>query len=201
MHTSKTIEFWYEFASTYSYLSALRIEDLAQKSGVTVRWRPFLLGPIFREQGWSDSPFNLYPAKGRYMWRDLERRAKKYGLGFLKPTHFPRNGLLASRIALLGSDAGWGAEFSRRVYLANFSEDQEIAEPDVLRIILKDIVRDPQEVLELAQGEELKKKLRIQTEHAQSLGIFGAPSFIANGELFWGDDRLEDALEYSMAKN
>ena len=66
------VEFWFEFASTYSYPAALRIESLAQSQGVPV-WKPFLLGPVFRSQGWSDSPFNLFPAKGRYMCRDLER--------------------------------------------------------------------------------------------------------------------------------
>ena len=65
------LEFWYEFASTYSYPAAMGIEALAETAGVEVVWRPFLLGPIFGEQGWNDSPFNIYPAKGRYMWRDM----------------------------------------------------------------------------------------------------------------------------------
>src|ERR1041385_7871678 len=68
-----TVEFWYEFASTYSYPAAMRIARKAREADVTVRWRPFLLGPIFGAQGWNDSPFNIYPAKGRNMWRDLER--------------------------------------------------------------------------------------------------------------------------------
>lgn len=71
------LEFWFEFASTYSYLAASRIEEVAAGSGVRLRWRPFLLGPIFASQGWGDSPFNLYPLKGRYMWRDMERLCEK----------------------------------------------------------------------------------------------------------------------------
>ena len=74
-----TIDFWFEFASTYSYLSAMRIEKEATDLAVTIRWRPFLLGPIFAAQEWSTSPFNIYKAKGQNMWRDLERRCEIYG--------------------------------------------------------------------------------------------------------------------------
>src|SRR5215211_1440614 len=90
------LQIWFEFASTYSYLSVARIENEAAVTGVPVRWEPFLLGPIFTEQGWEDSPFNVYPAKGRYMWRDLERLCDKYGIQFAKPSRFPRNGFLYS---------------------------------------------------------------------------------------------------------
>lgn len=90
------LQFWFDFASTYSYLSVARIEDEATLAGVLVRWEPFLLGPICAEQGWDDSPFNVFPAKGRYMWRDLERLCDKYGIAFAKPSRFPRNGLLAA---------------------------------------------------------------------------------------------------------
>ena len=78
-----TLDFWFEFASTYSYPAAMRIADAAAARGVTVRWRPFLLGPIFKAQGWDNSPFNLYPAKGRYMWRDLERVCDALALPFI----------------------------------------------------------------------------------------------------------------------
>jgi 2-hydroxychromene-2-carboxylate isomerase len=97
---ASALEFWFEFGSTYSYLSAVRIEDA---EGVQVSWRPFLLGPIFEEQGWNDSPFNVYPAKGRYMWRDMERLCTKYGIPFARPSRFPRDGLLAARVACLAS--------------------------------------------------------------------------------------------------
>ena len=76
------IDFWFEFGSTYSYPAAMRVEELAGQAGVGVNWRPFLLGAIFREQGLSDSPFNLYPAKGRYMWHDLERTCRALGIPF-----------------------------------------------------------------------------------------------------------------------
>src|SRR5688572_10357256 len=99
------MEFWFEFASTYSYPAAMRVEKLASESGAPLVWRPFLLGPIFAQQGWDTSPFNIYMAKGNYMWRDLERTCEELGLAFRKPTVFPRNGLLAARIACAFSEA------------------------------------------------------------------------------------------------
>ena len=90
-------EFWYEFASTYSYPAALRVGALAEARGVSLAWRPFLLGPIFAAQGWRDSPFNIYPAKGRYMWRDVERTCEAMGVPFKRPSPFPQSSLLAAR--------------------------------------------------------------------------------------------------------
>ncbi len=93
------LEFWFEFASTYSYPAAERVVAAAVEAGAVLRWMPFLLGPIFAAQGWKDSPFNLYPAKGAYMWRDLERLCAAQGLPFQRPSVFPRGGLLAARVA------------------------------------------------------------------------------------------------------
>src|SRR5688500_3568936 len=105
------LQFWFEFASTYSYPAAMRIEALASAAGVEVEYRPFLLGPIFASQGWIDSPFNIYPAKGRYMWRDLERICAARGLPLRRPTQFPRGSVLAARVALIGAGEGWGGAF------------------------------------------------------------------------------------------
>ena len=107
MKPNRTIEFWFEFGSTYSYPAAMRIESLALKHNVDVEWRAFLLGPLFKEFGWEDSPFNLYPAKGRYMWQDMKRVCGAYGIPFNRPSKFPRNGVLASRIACRFSDEPW----------------------------------------------------------------------------------------------
>jgi 2-hydroxychromene-2-carboxylate isomerase len=97
------LDFWFDFASTYSYPAAMRIRPLAVQAGVEVRFRPFLLGPIFKAQGWTTSPFNLYPEKGRHMWRDLERLCEEMGLPFRRPDPFPQNSLLAARTAWPGS--------------------------------------------------------------------------------------------------
>jgi 2-hydroxychromene-2-carboxylate isomerase len=191
------VEFWFEFASTYSYLSVMRIERAAEAAGVDIEWKPFLLGPVFLALGWNDSPFNIYPPKGRYMWRDLERLAEKEGLPFRRPSRFPRNGLLAARVALVGVEEGWVAAFARAVMMANFAEDREIGEEAVIVEILGTLGLPGAEVITRAQADANKLALRCQTERAAELGLFGAPSFRVGEELFWGNDRLEDALAWA----
>ena len=197
--TATMIEFWFDFASTYSYPAAMRVEEIARRDGCTVEWRPFLLGPIFGSQGWTDSPFNIYPVKGRYMWRDLERLCARLGLPFRKPSQFPRNGLLAARIACVSEEKEWIPRFARKVYAANFAEDLDIAEPAVLLKCLSGLVDDPPAVLASASSDNAKSRLRRNTERAIELGIFGAPTFVVGDELFWGNDRLEAALEWRRA--
>ena len=191
------IDFFYEFASTYSYIAAMRIAPLAQAAGVTVRWRPFLLGPIFKAQGWDTSPFNLYPAKGRYMVRDCEREAAANGLTFRLPEPFPQNTLLAARVAAVGLEDGWGEEFSRNVYRAQFAESHQVGDPQVIGEIVNALGQDGAAALARAGSDDIKGKLRRNTAEAERHGIFGAPSFIARGELFWGNDRLEQALRHA----
>lgn len=191
---TRRIEFWYEFASTYSYLSAARIEKVAEAVQLEVVWRPFLLGPIFKRQGWNDSPFNLYPAKGAYMWRDIERLAEGYQLPFQRPSQFPANGLAAARVALLAESEGWCADWSRAVFHAGFVLDQDISSPAVLSGILEALEQEPGPVLGRAESDENKAGLRQQTERGMALGIFGAPSFVVDDELYWGNDRLGDAV-------
>jgi 2-hydroxychromene-2-carboxylate isomerase len=191
------LDFFYEFASTYSYVTAMRIAPLAKAAGIAVRWRPFLLGPIFKAQGWDTSPFNLYPAKGRYMVRDCERQCAALGLAFRLPEPFPQSTLMASRVALVALAEGWGEDFSRAVYRAEFAEGRNIGEPPVIGTIVESLGHDSAAVFARAQSDEIKGKLRAETEEAQRLGIFGAPSFIAAGELFWGNDRLEQALDFA----
>ena len=196
--TTAPLEFWFEFASSYSHPAAMRIEAAARDAGVPIAWKPFLLGPVFATQGWNDSPFNIYPAKGRYMWRDLERVCAKHAIGLRRPSRFPRNGLLAARVALLGATAAWGPDFVRGVYRANFVDDREIAEPEVVAGVLAEVGVDARPLLDAAHAPANKDALRRQTEHAMELGIFGAPTFVSRGELFWGNDRLEQALEWAV---
>ena len=192
------IDFWFDFASTYSYPATARIGALANAAGVSVRFRPFLLGPIFKAQGWDNSPFNIYEAKGRYMWRDLERLCAGYGLAFCKPAAFPQAGLLAARVALVGLKDGWGESFISQVFRAQFAEGRLINDPAVIRDLLSGLPCNPRQVFDQAQSDEIKSLLRAETEEAQRLGIFGAPSFVtADGELFWGNDRLEAALTWA----
>ena len=155
---------------------------------------PFLLGPIFAVQGWRDSPFDLYPAGGRYMWRELERLSAQEGLGWRRPRGFPRNRLLAARAALLGETEGWGIAFSKAVFAANFAGDREIAAPEVLGGLLRALGLDSEDILARAQSPANKEALRQRNAAAERLGIFGAPTFQVEEEIFWGHDRLDQAL-------
>lgn len=193
------LDFWYEFASTYSYLAAMRIEREAERFGVEIRWRPFLLGPVFASQGWQTSPFNLFPAKGEYMWRDLARHADALGLKIRRPDPFPQNGLLAARLALVGHDEGWGVAFSKALYLAEFVESKQIADLDFTARLLTALGHDPVDKIARAQSDDNKTRLRAETDEAIRLGIFGAPTFVtSDGELFWGNDRLTEALQWAL---
>lgn len=200
MPSARRLEFFYEFASTYSYLSAIRIAELGALAGVEIVWRPFLLGPIFASQGWTTSPFNLYPAKGRYMVRDIERIAAGRGRAFVMPHTFPANGLAAARLAICGEDAGWIGDFTRRVYEAQFEQRADISDVNVLSDILTSMNLDADTTLEQSRSAAIKDRLRAQSQRAVNLGLFGAPSFVTpGGELFWGDDRLEQALAFAAA--
>src|ERR1700722_2432329 len=201
--TVPALDFWFEFASTYSYPAAMRIDALARKARVEVRFRPFLLGPIFKAQGWVTSPFNLFPAKGRHMWRAIERICAELKLPFRRPDPFPQASLLAARVALVGLGGGrgrdsWGRDFCLAVYRAEFADGLRIDEPKTIRAILSDLKVDPDKAIATAQTDDIKDKLRSQTAEAQRLEIFGAPTFTTpDGELFWGNDRLETAIAWA----
>ena len=192
-----TFDFWCELASTYTYLSVCRIEELASRAGAEVRWRPFSLHPIFRASGWQTSPFEIYADKGRYMWRDMEREAGRLGIAFRKPSAFPRNSVPAAKVALLGVERGWGARFIQRAMRANFAEDRDIASAEVLDAILGELGLDGPAIRAESTSDAHGSALRRSTEEAIRLRIFGAPTFMVADEMFWGNDRLEQALEWA----
>jgi 2-hydroxychromene-2-carboxylate isomerase len=195
----KTLEFWYEFASTYSYLAAMRVDAVAAGYGIEILWRPFLLGPIFKAQGMNSSPFNIFPRKGAYMWRDMERQAKRHGLPFRRPVPFPQHSLMATRLGLVCESLGLVEEYSRAVFRAEFAGGARIDDEATLRRILSDLGVPVEQAMERAASADIKWRLRERTEQADRVGIFGAPTFITRvGELFWGDDRLEQAMNWAM---
>jgi 2-hydroxychromene-2-carboxylate isomerase len=192
-------EFWYEFASSYSYPAALRIGALADERSVSLSWRPFLLGPIFAAQGWRDSPFNIYPAKGRYMWRDLERTCKAMGVPLKRPEPFPQPSLLAARIALV-LEGDERSDFSRRVFVAEFGQGLPIADRATLSKILDACGVDPTATFERAESEPNKARLKAECARASGIGVVGAPCLVTeDGEVFWGNDRLEQGLDWAMS--
>jgi 2-hydroxychromene-2-carboxylate isomerase len=194
-----SIEFWFEFASTYSYPAAMRLEAKAAERGVAIQWRPFLLGPIFRAQGWRSSPFIEHPHKGEYMWRDVERICDALHLPFRKPSQFPRGSVLATRVACRFAAEPWLPTFVRAIYRANFELDHDIGERDVVAECLQRSGQAADTVIGEAERPESKQALRDQTDRAARLGVFGAPFFIVGTERFWGNDRLEQALDWATS--
>jgi 2-hydroxychromene-2-carboxylate isomerase len=197
---SREIEFWFDFGSNYSYLSVMRIEAQAAQQDVRIRWRPFLLGPIFRALGYENSPFVLQKEKGAYMWRDMERQCEKYMLAWLRPTTFPRAALLALRVAILAADEPWIGAYCRHIMRLNFALDRDIGSIEVVSEALSELGLPAQQIVAEAQSEANKLRLREQTEVAQAKGIFGAPTFFVGAEMFWGNDRLDDALAFCHSK-
>jgi len=188
------IEFWLDLASPYSYLSAMRIDDLAGRARVALRWRPFLLGAIFKSFGWDNSPFVLQKEKGAYMWQDMARQCRKQNIPWMRPSTFPRHSVLAARVALYGADQPWIGAFCRRVMLRNFAHDRDIATEADVSEVLNALALPAATILAGAQSDENKSRLRVQTDRAKTLGIFGAPTFFVRGEMYWGNDRLDDAI-------
>jgi 2-hydroxychromene-2-carboxylate isomerase len=192
-----SLEIWFEFGSNYSYLSVMRVEDLSLKWQVPIAWKPFLLGPIFRNSGWNTSPFILQSRKGEYMWIDMARQAKKYGLDFKKPADFPRLAVLPMRVAILGAGQPWIGAFCKAVMRQNWVDDVDINTAPMVRTALCGLVPDPDKIIAQAQADWAKRLLRDQTDEAARRGIFGGPTFFVGDQMFWGNDRLDDAFEFA----
>jgi 2-hydroxychromene-2-carboxylate isomerase len=187
------LEFWFDLGSNYSYLSMMRIEALAERHDVAISWKPFLLGAIFKSFGWESSPFVLQKEKGAHTWRDMARQCEKYGLPWTQPGHFPRS-------ALIGAEQPWISAFCKRLMQMNFAEDRDINDPAVVDVVLTKLGLPAQEIIVAAQSEDSKRDMRAQTDEALRRGIFGAPTFFAGTDMFWGNDRLEDALLLAAKK-
>lgn len=194
-NSGPALEYWFDFASPYSYPSTAHIDVLARQRGVRVLWRPMLLGPVFRAAGWDGSPFLQQPARLAWMWTDLARQCARHALPWRRPTQFPRDSLLPVRIAFAHSDAPWIADFCTRVFELNFVHDREIDDPDTMERLLAGLGLPPGPVIAQAQSAGVKQALRAQNEEAVRRGLFGAPSFFVGDALYWGNEQLEDALD------
>lgn len=193
------IAFWFDFGSPYSHLSAMRIEDAAARRGIAVAWRPFLLGPVFEALGWTGSPLRVQRAKGEHAWIDLVRRSRRHGVAWTRPSVFPRRALLPSRLAVRHADAPWIGDFCRRVMALNFVHDRDIDTADAMAEALDALGLPAGPLLDDARSDAAKDALRRRTDEATAHGIFGAPTFFVGGEMYWGDDRLDDALDACAA--
>jgi len=189
------IDFWFTMGSTYSYLSVMRLVEVERLSGVKFKWRPFHLLVILQDM--KHVPFADKPQKSAYMWRDIERRAAMYGLPAALPAPYPaKQSIMANLVALVGMRQGWGVDFVRAAYRRWIELGQETGSEPNLSESLRDIGQDPKAVLALANAAEAKAALQAETDIAKALGIFGSPTFAVGRELFWGDDRLDDAISW-----
>jgi len=193
------IDFWFTMGSTYSFLSVMRLAELERPTGITFRWRPFHLLVILQEM--KHVPFADKPTKLVYMWRDIERRAALYGIPVRLPAPYPaKHSVAANLVATVGMREGWGADFARAAYRRWFQLGQETGSETNISESLREIGQDPARVLASANSEDAKMALAAETDAARELGIFGSPTFAVDRELFWGDDRLEDAIGWCQSE-
>jgi 2-hydroxychromene-2-carboxylate isomerase len=191
----RSIDFWFTMGSTYTYLTVMRLPDIERTTGVSFNWRPFHLLTILNDM--KHVPFADKPAKQAYMWRDIQRRAGMYGIPLQVPAPYPvKQSILANQVALLGMQEGWGPAYVRLAYRQWFQFGLENGSEENLRVSLAEIGQDPARVMQLAAEDRVKAELADATDRAKALGIFGSPTFVVADELFWGDDRLEDAISW-----
>jgi 2-hydroxychromene-2-carboxylate isomerase len=189
------IDFWVSIGSTYSYLSVMRLHAVAGESGVAFRWRPFSVRAIMIEQ--KNIPFMGKPVKLAYMWRDIGRRARARGLEPRLPAPYPLQEFdLANRVAIVGEGEGWCSDYVCAADRHWFHSAHEPGSEPGLSDSLREIGQDPARVVETAKSEEIAERYRLATEEAKSLGVFGSPTFVVDGEVFWGDDRVDDAIRW-----
>ncbi|MCC5985696.1 MAG: 2-hydroxychromene-2-carboxylate isomerase [Rhodobacteraceae bacterium] len=193
---AQAVDFWVSIGSTYSCLSVMRIADVAARAGVTVTWRPFDVRRIMLAQ--NNIPFRDKPVKAAYMWRDIERRAQRHGLNLRLPAPYPLAELtFANQVALVGCAEGWGEDYIREAYRLWFTEGLEPGQEPARTRAIASAGQEPARVLDTARSPETAARLEAETDRAMALGVFGAPSFVVGTEVFWGDDRMEDAFDWA----
>ena len=195
----KKIEFWYSIGSTYTYLSTQRLTEIANKKNIEFEWCPFSVRSRMIEM--ENVPFMAEKKRDKidYMWRDVQRRANFYGFDAKVPAPYPLKEFdLANKVAILGKDQGWIKEYTILTYKKWFLEHLEPGSEPNLSSTLREIGLDPDKIINLAQADEIEQKYLKNTEIAKNKGIFGSPSFIVENEVFWGDDRCEDAIKWLL---
>ena len=193
----KRIQFWFEYSSPYSALSVFRIKKMKLENHFD--YIPFLLGPVFKSL-YGESTSHSLPIKRQYMFRDFARRGAELNLKTIKPEIFPINALTAARITcyLINTTQYKDKvfDFIYNVYHSYFVENKDISNTEVLKTILSRSIEDYTPILQAASNPDIKKILHENTESACK-SLFGSPFFItSDGELFWGDDRLEQVLKW-----
>ena len=193
----KNIDFYFSIGSTYTYLSVTRIIDVEKQHQIKFNWKPFSVRAIMKEM--NNIPFPKDKInKVNYMWRDIERRAKGYGFFAKTPVPYPLSEFdLANQIAILGLDLGWGINYIRLTYKKWFQDAKEPAIDPSISEICNELNLNKNEIIAEAISKKILDKYKLNTDSARKNKIFGSPSFIVDNEIFWGDDRMEDAIQWS----
>ena len=192
----KDIDFYFSIGSTYTYLSVTRILNVEKKNQVKFNWKPFSVRMIMKEM--NNIPFPKDKInKVNYMWRDIERRAEGYKFFAKTPVPYPLSEFdLANQIAILGLKMGWGVNYVRLTYKKWFQEGKEPAVEPSISEICKELGLNKDEIIIESKTKEIKDEYFSNTDAARENKIFGSPSFMVDSELFWGDDRMEDAIKW-----
>ena len=193
----RKIEFWYSIGSTYTYLSTQRLAQIETENEVIFEWCPFSVRSRMIEM--ENVPFMAEKKRDKidYMWRDVQRRANFYGFDAKVPAPYPLKEFdLANKVAILGKDQGWIKEYTILTYKKWFLDHLEPGSEPNLSSTLKEIGLDSDSLIKQAQTDEIEQKYLKNTEMAKNKGIFGSPTFIVENEVFWGDDRCEDAIKW-----
>ncbi len=186
----KVLEFFFDYASPYSYLASTQLEALTARTGCTLSWRPFLLGAVFKSVGKNSPPGGTF-AQAKYQLKDLQDWSDLYGLPpFVLPAAFPMNGLKADRLGLVALAEGQIAAFTRAVYRRAFTQGQDVADPALLEAALAEAGLPVASCLARADAQETKDLLRKNTDEAVERGAFGAPTFFIGEDMYVGNDRL-----------
>jgi 2-hydroxychromene-2-carboxylate isomerase len=192
---TKTVEFYFDLGSPATYLAYTQLPKICAETNSELIYIPMLLGGVFKATG-NASPA-MIPAKGRYMFEDLDRYAKRYGVPLKFNPHFPINTLMLMR-AVTGIQLRQPARFQAFIdclFTALWVEGRSLDEPATVAAVLSEHGFDPQEVLALSNDESVKAALKENTETAVKRGVFGAPSMFIGDQLFFGQDRLDFVAE------
>jgi 2-hydroxychromene-2-carboxylate isomerase len=183
------------FGSTHSYLSVMRIEELAAGASILVNWRPFSVRALMREQG---NTFHTISPRTAYMWRDIERRAAEHGLPFARPPIWPTDpDQLANRVGIVAASEGWCPAYAKASFRSWYLDGTELGDLASLSAVLRELGKTPEDIIAKANSEAVRANYDSETDVARKLGVFGVPTFAVGREIFWGDDRLEQALAWA----
>ncbi len=196
---AREIEFFFDIGSSYSYLAATQMAALETRTGVPVRWRPFLVGAVFKAAG-NEMPARV-PAKARWMLEDMARWSTHYGIPFKMPSRFPLLTLRTQRALAAAERAGLPIPvFAQALFRAYWGEDQDVTSDLVIGAAADQAHLDGAAIIAAIDSQETKDRLRATTDEAVQRGAFGAPSMFVGDALFWGNDRI-GLLEEHLARS